>query len=49
VLEAMGLAADLADGAIRISLGPATDAAAIDRCVAAWTDLAARRRGRAVA
>ena len=49
VLDAMGLAADLAHGAIRISLGPATDAAAIDRCVAAWTDLAARRRGRAVA
>ncbi|MBW8726102.1 MAG: cysteine desulfurase [Inquilinus limosus] len=49
VLEAMGLPADLAEGAIRISLGPGTDAAAIDRCIAAWADLAHRRRSRAVA
>ncbi|MGL4967072.1 MAG: cysteine desulfurase family protein [Inquilinus sp.] len=49
VLEAMGLPADLAESAIRISLGPATDTAAIDRCVAAWIDLSRRRRSRAVA
>jgi cysteine desulfurase len=30
-------------------LGPGTDAAAIDRCIAAWADLAQRRRSRAVA
>ncbi len=49
VLEAMGLPADLAEAAIRISLGPGTDTAAIERCVAAWADLARRRRSRAVA
>lgn len=49
VLEAMGLPADLAESAIRISLGPGTDAAAIDGCVAAWVDLSRRRRSRAVA
>lgn len=49
VLEAMGLPAELAESAIRISLGPATDAASVDRCVAAWSDLARRRRSRAVA
>jgi cysteine desulfurase len=49
VLEAMGLAADLAESAIRISLGPTTDAAEIEDCVAAWTDLARRKRRRAVA
>jgi cysteine desulfurase len=49
VLEAMGLPADLSESAIRISLGPSTDAMEIDRCVAAWTALAERRRSRAVA
>ncbi|KGM32738.1 hypothetical protein P409_19640, partial [Inquilinus limosus MP06] len=49
VLEAMGLPGDLAESAIRISLGPATDAEAIERCVAAWADLSRRRRSRAVA
>lgn len=49
VLEAMGLPAELAESAIRISLGPTTDAAAVDRCVAAWIALAERKRGRAVA
>ena len=49
VLEAMGLPADLAESAIRISLGPGTDAVAIERCVSAWADLARRRRSRAVA
>ena len=49
VLEAMGLPGDLAEGAIRISLGPATDAEAIERCVTAWIDLSRRRRSRAVA
>jgi cysteine desulfurase len=49
VLEAMGLPADLAEGAIRISLGPGTDAAALERCASAWIDLARRRRSRAVA
>ena len=49
VLEAMGLPADLAESAIRISLGPGTDAEAVEHCVAAWIDLARRRRSRAVA
>ncbi|WP_343715813.1 cysteine desulfurase family protein [Inquilinus sp.] len=49
VLEAMGLPGDLVEGAIRISLGPGTDAEAIERCAAAWADLSRRRRSRAVA
>jgi len=49
VLEAMGLPGDLAESAIRISLGSTTDAEAVERCIAAWIDLARRRRSRAVA
>ena len=49
VLEAMGLPLHVAESAIRISLGATTDAAAIDRCAAAWAGLAQRRRGRVVA
>ncbi len=44
VLGAMGVAADDAACAIRISLAPDTPDADIDRFVAAWTELAERRR-----
>lgn len=44
VLEAMGADADLAGSAIRISLGPTTTAAEIDRFLDAWIDLARRAR-----
>ncbi len=44
VLTAMGLPDTIAGSAIRISLGPETTPAAIDRCIAAWTTLARRRR-----
>lgn len=46
VLGAMGAGEDLARSAIRISLGRDTGSADIGRLVAAWGDLAARRRGR---
>jgi cysteine desulfurase len=42
VLEAMGVARDVAGSAIRISLGRDTNADDIDRCVAAWREMAAR-------
>ncbi len=44
VLRAMGVAEDLASCAIRVSLGAATEAADIDRLVAAWGALRARAR-----
>lgn len=44
VLEAMGADADSAGSAIRVSLGPATTAAEVDKFVDAWTDLARRAR-----
>jgi cysteine desulfurase len=47
VLEAMGVAAEAAESAIRISLGWSTDEADIDRLVAAWGALYARRRAEA--
>jgi len=45
VLAAMGLPLDVARSAIRISLGRDTEAEDIDRCVAAWSDLAHRTEG----
>jgi cysteine desulfurase len=39
VLEAMGFGADLAQGAVRLSLGWSTSSAAIDRCLEAWRKL----------
>lgn len=45
VLAAMGVPADLAGAAVRVSLGPATGPAEIDRLVEAWVGLA-RRAGR---
>jgi cysteine desulfurase len=47
VLEAMGVAADAAESAIRISLGWSTTAADIDRLVDAWGALHARSRASA--
>jgi cysteine desulfurase len=44
VLEAMGADADLAGSAIRISLGPTTTGAEIDRFVDTWVGLAQRAR-----
>jgi cysteine desulfurase len=39
VLEAMGFGADLAQGAVRLSLGWSTSDAEIDRCLEAWRKL----------
>jgi cysteine desulfurase len=39
VLEAMGFGADLAQGAVRLSLGWSTSSAEIDRCLEAWRKL----------
>jgi cysteine desulfurase len=39
VLEAMGFGADLAQGAVRLSLGWSTSGAEIDRCLEAWRKL----------
>jgi cysteine desulfurase len=47
VLEAMGVPADAAGSAIRVSLGWSTSAAEIDRLVDAWGALYARRRAAA--
>jgi cysteine desulfurase len=47
VLDAMGVPAAVADGAIRISLGWASEAADIDHLVAAWGALYARTRASA--
>lgn len=38
VLDAMGVPADLTSGALRVSLGWTTEAAAIDRFLGAWAD-----------
>jgi cysteine desulfurase len=40
VLKAMGFAPELAQGAVRLSLGWSTSAADIDRCLEAWRKLA---------
>jgi cysteine desulfurase len=45
VLHAMGVAPDLAQGAIRVSLGWDSDAADIERFLSAWTGLVMRTRG----
>jgi cysteine desulfurase len=45
VLAAMGMPQSVARSSIRISLGRDTNAADIDRCVAAWSDLAQRTEG----
>ena len=47
MLAAMGVAAETASSAIRISLGWTTTADDIDRLVAAWTALHARATRRA--
>ena len=49
VLAAMGLSAELAGAAIRISLGHGSTQADVARFLDAWTHLAAKRRPRAVA
>ena len=43
VLEAMGLAPEIADGTIRISLGATTTEAEVERFVAAWGKIVVRR------
>src|SRR5437868_877875 len=40
VLEALGFGGELANGAVRLSLGWSTSEAAIDRCLEAWRKLA---------
>jgi cysteine desulfurase len=49
VLDAMGVDAALARGAIRVSTGPATTAADIDAFLAAWTKINSRPATRKVA
>src|SRR6202042_1238071 len=39
VLEAMGFGGDLAQGAVRLSLGWSTSEADVDRCLEAWRKL----------
>jgi cysteine desulfurase len=40
VLEAMGFGSELAQGAVRLSLGWSTTDADVDRCILAWRKLA---------
>jgi cysteine desulfurase len=40
VLEAMGFGSELAEGAVRLSLGWSTSDADVDRCLEAWRKLA---------
>jgi cysteine desulfurase len=40
VLEAMGFGPELAEGAVRLSLGCSTSDADVDRCLQAWRKLA---------
>ena len=49
VLRAMGVAPELAQGAIRISLGPDNKGADIEKFVTAWSELIARLKGRKAA
>ena len=49
VLAAMGVAPELARGALRLSTGAATTAADIDRFLGAWSQFLSRRAQRAVA
>ena len=49
VLRAMGVAPELAQGAIRVSLGPDSKGADIERFIAAWSELIARLKGRKAA
>ena len=49
VLAAMGLAPDIARAAIRISLGPGSTERDVAAFLSAWDQIAAARRGRAVA
>ena len=49
VLMAMGLDEATARSAIRISIGPTTTEHDIDRCLAAWREIAARPRARTAA
>lgn len=44
VLAAMGLPAEVADGALRVSFGPQNSEADVDAFLAAFTSIAARRR-----
>jgi cysteine desulfurase len=46
VLSAMGLSSELAQGAIRISLGIGTASADIERFIGAWSELIKRMRQR---
>ena len=42
VLRAMGVAENVAESALRVSMGPATTAAEIDNFIRVWSDMAAR-------
>ena len=44
VLAAMGVAADVAEGFLRISFGPASSEAEVDAFLAEWTRIAERSR-----
>ena len=46
VLEAMGVPPEIAEGAIRVSLGPTTTAADIDRFIAAWSAISSAHAAR---
>jgi len=47
VLDAMGVDPVIAEGTIRVSLGPTTTEADVDRFLSAWAEIAARHSGRA--
>ena len=47
VLEAMGLPAEIASCFVRVSFGPETDEAAVDRFIAEWQSIRDRARSRA--
>ena len=47
VLDAMGLAAEIADRVIRVSFGPSTSESDVDAFADAWAALAAESRARA--
>jgi cysteine desulfurase len=49
VLRAMGVAPELTQGAIRVSLGPDSQGADVEKFIAAWSELITRLKGRKAA
>jgi cysteine desulfurase len=49
VLRAMGVAPELTQGAIRVSLGPDSEGADVEKFIAAWSELITRLKGRKAA